>query len=394
MPRATSCPFCNAIDTQAASADNAGRMRCSRCGESIVAKGNDATDAGAMLSADVSGHRSAWTSWHGWLVVVLILTASGVAFGAWKTHARKKTVPPPVGVTALAPVVRPTELPGLCYLPPSTEAILAVQLPQLLNRMGPKAVDDPARALIDLGLPDQVVRTIESASGVGLKSVDQLVVGLSFEKGSFPPQMVVVVTTRGPYDLGSLVKQTKARALKKEGRTLYAVKAANAPEVYWWSPNNRVLIATILPKDFDGVPLVPRAGVEHLLPELVKLMRERVSDDGIAWLVATSDRWATYLRPYTMLPLTPLQGRTDLLGPAEQLRTLTVSIPNDPDLAVELQIERKSSIMAQELRNLLSERFRDDGVEIGGEGDICRVRMLFDASRVSSVLSRLLQESR
>jgi hypothetical protein len=95
-----------------------------------------------------------------------------------------------------------------------------------------------------------------------------------------------------------------------------------------------------------------------------------------------------------VLPLTPLQGRTDLLGPAEQLRALTVSIPNDPDGLVDLQIERKSSIAAQELRSLLAHRFREEGVEVDCEGDVCRLRMPFDASRVGSVLSRLLQETK
>ena len=44
-----------------------------------------------------------------------------------------------------------------------------------MEKLGPEASDDPGGALVRLGLPRAVVDTIDRASGVGLKNVDQLV---------------------------------------------------------------------------------------------------------------------------------------------------------------------------------------------------------------------------
>lgn len=329
-------------------------------------------------------------SWRGWAIGLLLVLLGGGAVGAWQLKSRKPKAPPPMVGAAVKPVVSPTELPGLGYLPPSSQAILAIQLPQLLDKFD--AADDPSRALIALGLPEQVVRTIESASGVGLKNVDQLVVGLGFEKGSLPPQMIVVVTTKQPYVIATLTKQANAKVLKKNGRTLYAVKASPIPEVYWWSASDRVLVATLSARDFDRVPTTPLIGVDHLRPELTRLVCERIATDAVAWFAASADRWDQYLLPYIVLPLTPLQGRSDLEKPAELLRSITVSIPNDPNAMVEMQIDRKSSVGGSELRDAVRERFRGEAIEVDGEGESTRLRLPFDERQISSLFARLIQK--
>jgi hypothetical protein len=327
-----------------------------------------------------------------WAIVAagFAVLAVGLAI-AWpylKDLGRSGTSERPDDATPV--VLAPSALPGLGYLPASTEAIFTIQLPSFLEKLGPEYHDNPVKALADMGIPNTVIETIDKASGVGLKNVDQLVVGASFEKGSFPPQVVVVVHTRQPYDIAALVREADARAQKNHGRTIYAAKASPVPSVYWWGPSDRVLVATLLPRDFADVPMQPRAGIDHLKPDVVRLIRERIAADASAWLVARSESWAEHLGPYMLLPFTPLMGRRDLIAPAERLRAVTISVVQSEDGAVDIQIELKSAAAAEELRATLGNRFRDDPIEVGQSGEICRLRTLFEPDRLGSLVARLV----
>jgi hypothetical protein len=323
-------------------------------------------------------------------IVVAVLILAGLGWAAWKRWGHGRSPTPDVHGPATQ-VVPPADLPGLGYLPESTEAILAIQVPPLVERLGPEAGGDPAQVLRHLGIPDAVRETIEKVSGVGLRNADQMVVGLGFEKGrSLPPQIVVVVHTREPYDLAGLVHRTKARTLKKAGRTLHVASASPIPEVYWWGPNDRILIGAISARDYDGVPMTPRAGIDHLRPNLARLVRERVSADACAWLVASSDKWEEYLVPYVVLPGSPLAGRRDLLPAASLLRGVSLSVPFNPDRPAELCIERKSASGGEELRAALAERFAGTRTEVSGEGETCILRTPLDPGAVDSLINKLV----
>jgi hypothetical protein len=333
-------------------------------------------------------------------VVVLLAT---VAVGAWALWSNWHRVRAPFGGSAppaKPAVVKPAEVPGLSYLPPATEAILTVQVPLLLERLGPEAEKDPPRALMALGLPEAASEVIDKATAIGLPNVDHLVVGLGFEKGSLPPQLFVVVQARQPFDLKAIARQAKAQELKKDGRTLYAAKAGNLPmTLHWWQAADRVLVATMLARDFETVPVAPRPGIDHLPPVVAGLIRDRVSDDACAWLVAGSDRWDQYLAAWTspigaLLPGNPFQGRTDLLKPAERLRSATLSVPYDADRPVEVQIGLKSADWGGQLRTVLADRFRGEPVDVSGEREVVRVQLKNDPAAVRSIFGRLTGPSK
>jgi len=275
-------------------------------------------------------------------------------------------------------------------LPNSAEVVLAIQLPALMEKLDVDERDDPAKALANMGLPSTVIETMEKASGVGLKNVDELVIGMGFEKGSFPPQIVVVVHTRRPYEMAAVARDAKARLLKRDGRTLHVVKASPVPEIYWWGPNDRVLVATLLARDFADVPAEPRPGIGHLKPQVAELIRDRVPVDASAWLVAFSDQWGDHVRPYTFLPFTPLKGRTDLIAPAERLRSITIAIPQPSDRPAEVQIELKSAAAGEELRTAFAQRFHGEKVEVNGAGEICRLQTPFDPDQFGIFVARLV----
>jgi hypothetical protein len=334
---------------------------------------------------------------------VLVTLALGIATERWLTTLHSPSASAPSGEEYV--VERPVDMPGLGYLPESTEAILAIHLPALAEKFDPENRHNPRTVLGHLGLPANVIDSLEKLSGVGLKNVDQLVVGMGFARGSFPPQVVVVVHTRQPYDVAALADEFNARTMKKDGRTLRAVKAGPLPEVYWWGPNDRVLVATLLARDFENVPLHPVTELGQLRSEVAGLIRERVAEDASMWVVASSDRWAEHLRPYTFpwaenfgrvnfVPLTPLEGRNDLLGPAERLRSLTLSVPQSSESVVDVQIELKSAAGASELRTTFERRFHGDPIEVSGEEEICRLQTPFDAARVGVLFAGLVGPAR
>jgi hypothetical protein len=289
-------------------------------------------------------------------------------------------------------VVPPTELPGLGYLPESTEAVLAVQVPLLLDRLGPEAQEDPARALAAIGLPQSAAELLDRASAVGLKNVDQLVVGLAFEDHALPPEVVIVVHARQPFDLDGLARQARAHPEKRDGRIIYGTHTGQLPEFFWWKAADRVLVATIQARDFRGVPPQPRAGVDHLRRTLTTVIRDRVDENACAWFAATSDKWDQYLRPYTILPFTPLQGRTDLIKPAERLRSMAISVPHDADRPVDVRIAVKSADGGAALRVSFTERFQGEAVEVSGTEEWAQLRLPNDPGRVGPLIGRLMSD--
>jgi len=378
MSANSTCPFCNSLLPGPPTPAN-----CPRCGEKL---GEGAAPQAAQRPVEVKR-----TSIGKVVAVGLIVTVlAGIAIVVWNNRTKSNRTGP--GPDAPHAVIRPVDLPGIGYLPESCEMVMAIQMPLLMERLGPEAQADPAQAIEDLGLPDAVVETIDQTSGVGLRNVDQLVVGVSFKKGSLPPQLVVVVHTRQPYDFPALVRKAKATTLKKDGRTLHVVKSSSIPNVYWWSPNDRVLIGTIAARDFDEVPQEPKTGIDHLAPNVATLIRERVADDSCAWLAASSDKWNTHLAPYILLPISPLQGRKDLFAPAERLRNITIAIPHIADRNLDVQIDVKTAGAGEQLRTVFATRFEGEPIVVSGEGERCRLQTRFEPARIGSILGRLIQE--
>jgi hypothetical protein len=384
------CPFCNSLLPRV----DAGRTTCPRCGESITPRrlGPQSSSLDEPFPSASQVRPKSSSRWLVFIVGLAVLALGvGIAADQWLNHNESSSIPPNEPARAVIP---PAELPGIGYLPESTEVVLAIQLPALMEKFDPDERDDPTRALANMGLPETVIETMEKASGVGLKNVNELVVGMGFEKGSFPPQIVVVVHTRRPYDMAAVARDAKARQLKRDGRTLHVVKASPVPEIYWWGPNDRVLVATLLARDFADVPVEPRTGIGHLRPQVADLIRDRVPGDSAAWLVAYSDQWGDHIRPYTFLPFTPLKGRTDLIAPAERLRSIAIAIPQPSVRPAEVQIELKSAAAGEELRTTFARRFHGEKVEITGDGENCRLTTPFDPEQFGIFVARLVGPAR
>src|SRR4051794_2243347 len=140
MSGPATCPFCNAL-LNTTPEDGPGRVVCPRCGEAVgPATQAPPTGRGRPETAvEVSRVRSRRFAW----IAVLGLVA---VVGGWALWAKWHHIRTPFGgpTPAAQPVVvKPADLPGLGYLPASTDAVLAVQVPLLLERLGPEAQQEP-----------------------------------------------------------------------------------------------------------------------------------------------------------------------------------------------------------------------------------------------------------
>ena len=392
MSGALTCPYCNAV--LPAAPDGSARLTCPRCGETVpnrpAAGGEPARptptspEPHAPVSPASRPRRSPF------LVAGVALALVGLAWGAWKLRDRGRS-PRTEPQAAAGRVVAPAEMPGLGYLPGSVGAVLAVHMPALIEKLGPDAAGDPVQALRRLGVPDTMIEWAEKASGIGLRHVDQLVIGVGFEKGAFPPQIVFVTQAREPFDMDRIARRFKARSLRKGSRTLHVTGMGPGLEVHWWAPSDRVIVGTFFPREYDEIPERPRAGLDHLRTEVGILIRDAVTRDAAAWVAAASDKWDQHLQPYTtLLPIPPLQGRKDLLAPAKRLRTIALSVPDENGRPVDLRLGLQSAEVAEELRRIYSARFEGEPVEVSGEGDAVRVQTPFEPDQLGRLFGRLI----
>jgi len=146
------CPYCNALVP--ANAPVAGdRVMCPRCGEAVGTGPVEPTVTRTETHATGTVNSRPWFVRRPALTVVLVVL---IGVGLWVAWANRHHIRSQFGGPAASEkptVVKPANLPGLGYLPDSTEAVLAVQMPFLLERLGPEANGGPAKALAALGLP-------------------------------------------------------------------------------------------------------------------------------------------------------------------------------------------------------------------------------------------------
>src|SRR4051812_23274492 len=115
------CPYCNAV----LPASTGARVMCTRCGESVALESSRSSEGQIAplpqrpsLPKVESGRRR----WPMLVVVIVLLAAAGGAVLAWKGPFRSRTTSPIAEQDHR--VVRPVDVPGLGYLPPSSDAVL------------------------------------------------------------------------------------------------------------------------------------------------------------------------------------------------------------------------------------------------------------------------------
>lgn len=383
----TTCPLCNAVVT-VGEPNSAGKVICPRCDGAFPFRQSERAEAvpetglsrePTGLDAEVERHRQARQakanrSIKRAALVVLGLGALGVATGLAISHFREegREDRPHDDVETTRPTA-PAEMPGLGYLPEGTDSIIAIQVRPLIDSLPEGSTRDARQALGRLGLPAELLNGFERATGLGLDRIDQVLVGLRLKEGSPLNQVVLVAHARAPFDLEAVAERFKANDLSRNGRTYYRVPSSREVpvEVYWWAPNDRVLVAALLPEHLDAVPAERRAGLTHLGARTVEAIGRDLAGAPAFWAVLDSDQWETL--GLFLMSLGGKGGKKPQppTGVLNSLRTLSLAYqPGGESLSVWLDL--KSEVSAVELRRRLAGA---ENVAAGGAGNRVMIRV-------------------
>ncbi len=320
IPEPVPCPYCNALVPVGPGVGGGPFLSCPRCGERFVyrAPGMEAVQATAEAQAgpglpgldreparepllDRVGERLRGSSRRRIALTVLgvmiVMAGAGLAL-ALLTQGFRRANDQPKGSGTANPVVQvtpPAELSGLGYLPPDTDIIAGVHVAEALQDPIGRLILErfrPAQALAEG--PDQAAPQLDSLerwTGLRLREVDHIVLGLNITNRLLP-KVVLVVQTRQPYDPEKVRAALKARASPEPGKPLYRfqLEGQRLDAVVWFA-GERTLIVGREAEDLQDVPATPRAGIAHLSVPLQTMLRERLGRVAPVWAVGHSDDW-------------------------------------------------------------------------------------------------------
>jgi hypothetical protein len=204
---------------------------------------------------------------------------------------------PPTEVRSLPPA----EWAGIAYLPDDTHAVAGVRLAAALDSEAGRALLGP------LGLAPGAAgqgRMFGLTSG----EVDHLVLSASLR--ALPPRITAVVRTQQALNADWVSSSIPGgRSVERNGKTLTQGKLwAGGPEGVVGPVDDRSLIVTLLPRDFDKLPAAVRPGVSRFADPLPDLLVRRVDPAALVWLAAYAEANNDALGFVTgLLPLPPAE---------------------------------------------------------------------------------------
>jgi Mu-like prophage protein Com len=406
MSNPTTCPYCNALVAAAQALTPSHRITCPRCGESFAVRGaapdaeNRATIAAGTApttSDKATSERNDPQSPTGRKPIVgrIIIAASLLAIvgilASWGVGHLQRTPSPSSPEKGTTPrTVAPADLAGLGYLPPQTDAVLALHVAQIADYSRSQGKTDAKGALWDLGISPDVLDWLESSTGLALEQIDHIAAGFRFERNAWLPRFVLVVETREPYDLAAVTEKLRAKPFRKAARQLYEVRSGQLLTLLMWPAADRVLLFALAQDDFDGVPQAPRGGTGHLPERLQSLIRDRVSPEAVFWLAAPEANWPEVAAPLQWISY--FKGKKSFADSLHDMRALTVAATLDPQPSLTAQIELKDEEKGEEWRAYFSERFQDDGgqVQVGGSGTWCSLHTGMNPADLRHLTQKLL----
>jgi hypothetical protein len=185
------------------------------------------------------------------------------------------------------PSVPPASLSSLGYLPADTDLVAGIHVAEALA--DPSSKDIVTHFAFGPGID---VSAIEKWTGLSVKEMDHIVLGLRV-RGMLTPRMEVVVHTVRPYGAEAIRKKLNVShypiAGKSEVYRLTVDKSLLTP--YLWFVDDRTLIVGGSAKDLEAVPNLPQSGPENLRPELGELLREGLGQGTPLWVAGAPREW-------------------------------------------------------------------------------------------------------
>jgi len=391
---AVRCPFCNTPVPTAGTE----RIRCPRCGDYFVPSttANRATGFDGELQRQRDAHSAgASRSVKRMLLIAGSLGVLGLIVGWVISSNREPLPPPPPAQPTVEAAVAPLAMPVLSYLPAGTDSVIALQLRAYIESFPEGDDRNPRNALLQLGIPDELLGSVERILGLPLDQIDQFAVGGKLNAGLLASQPVIVVRTRTPFSMETIAKRAKATADKRGERIYYRTNSANpfGERFYWWAPNDKLLIIAMQGSVLDGIPVEGRAGSDHLDQRLRDNVAALLTADTPCWALFESDDWQG-IATLAMLAGKKKNGLDGLSDSLTDLQTVILGVRVDNKPTLTIWLEMKSDTAAAGIRDARAGWFRKEqsDISIGGAGSRIMLLMPPRGDNVSKVLKRIFLE--
>jgi hypothetical protein len=237
-----------------------------------------------------AGGRAEARPWTGRLSVPVLAVLALVGIGLALVAIPGRPARQGLDIDKTLKAVPPAELAALGYLPDDTDLIVGVHVAEALR--------DPAgRDLLQrAGGGD-----LEKWTGLRLDEIDHAVLGLKLDPDSLLTHFVLVARARRPIEEQRVRDALKAGPKQTVGsRTVYPFDLRvnlNLPFVQWldvraqaWFADEYTLVIA-KEKEFDRIPLAPKAGIDHLRPALRQVIKERMGPSAQVWAAARVESW-------------------------------------------------------------------------------------------------------
>ncbi|MGL6074345.1 MAG: hypothetical protein ACRC8S_09305 [Fimbriiglobus sp.] len=330
MPTMTVCPFCS--ERLENPTERAGRVVCSRCGESFTPNFNSDTAAVSTLT------RPAVSSWKmfltpllmGGVLMVVVFTIGLKAIFSGKRDDRETN----------RVRVAPTPLSGWEYFPKETNVVLGLR---------PEASEVP---LLDLaksfGLPSESLMTTLATWGIRPEDIADLKLAVVLaDEAPLPRALLVVQFLNSGYR--EKLQISLKTPLEKDGTQKTTIQ--KIPVTLRWPEPDVLLVAT------DAADLKPVATPRDVFAELQKKFN-RLKSAKAGYALTLSEDWSRKAGLQLLVAASGARGN-ELKPLLTSVKSVAIGLSAEKKL--EVQLEARDSASATKLKTLFAPAEEFDG---------------------------------
>ncbi len=193
-------------------------------------------------------------------------------------------------------VLAPSALPALGYLPSDVNAILGLHAAECTEQEDGRRFLNALRSLSVGGAGPRLDASYRSALG----SHRPCCAGTPGRR-PIDPRFTLVVRSRQHFDKNALTKALNAERSDRGKRCLFRFQPQGITlDLNLWMPDDRTLVISRAPEDFDLVPMTANPGIERFNADLQEVFRESLPTGIMVWLAAATRHGEQVLAPLTL----------------------------------------------------------------------------------------------
>jgi hypothetical protein len=401
-----SCPFCNAQFTRPKDQQEAGRVICIRCGESLPVKKSlddsisstpEATpkspsleDALRSTQANQKKKTPTLSRW----ILIFFFTAITLCIYVELSSIFKRTdhnsLTVPRETDNWKTLLCPDQLYLFGYLPSDTNALIAINGRMLTDRNDPVWEEINLRErLIQIGCPASSIERWEKATGIQLDQIHALVIGLRMQ----PFGLFLVAETKRPNLIDEIQKQVRSKVIRDQGESIIETYPTGLPfSVVLKSVSERILLASLTPQDLREIVLPPRTH-EKLVPRALHSPLWHLPGGQFIWGAIASNQLKEQVPFLKSIP--KLDNYKEIWDRLAQCNSVGFAIHETTSWKLMIQMEMIERDEAAKIRLQLQEQLkRIDKAKVSGEHSEIILELIWKENLFQELVGLLTNQQR